>query len=99
MDSIFINQEFHPKFPGQDFPNSKNPKLIHKNTVSFNKFKTPRLHSNLQNDLFRTGDRFIPLKNDKDNFQNFLIPWMILMVYNYLFLSGLILTNPLKNVF
>ena len=73
MDSIFINQEFHPKFPGQDFPNSKNPKLIHKNTVSFNKFKTPRLHSNLQNDLFRTGDRFIPLKNDKDNFQNFLL--------------------------
>ena len=73
MDSIFINEEFNPKFPVQDFPNPKNPKIIHKNTISFNKFKTPRLHSNLQNDLFRTGDRFIPLKNDKDNFQNFLL--------------------------
>ena len=73
MDSIFINEEFNPKFPVQDIPNPKNPKIIHKNTISFNKFKTPRLHSNLQNDLFRTGDRFIPLKNDKDNFQNFLL--------------------------
>ena len=73
MDSIFINEEFNPKFPVQDFPNPKNPKIIRKNTISFNKFKTPRLHSNLQNDLFRTGDRFIPLKNDKDNFQNFLL--------------------------
>ena len=73
MDSIFINEEFNPKFPVQDFPNPKNQKIIHKNTISFNKFKTPRLHSNLQNDLFRTGDRFIPLKNDKDNFQNFLL--------------------------
>ena len=73
MESIFIHQEFHPQFPNQNFLNSKNQKLIHKNTISFNKFKTPHIHNNLQNDLFRTGDRFIPLKNDKENFQNFLL--------------------------
>ena len=73
MESIFIQQEFHPQFPNQNFLNSKNQKLIHKNTISFNKFKTPHIHNNLQNDLFRTGDRFIPLKNDKENFQNFLL--------------------------
>ena len=73
MESIFIQQEFHPQFPDRNFLGSKNQKLIHKNTISFNKFKTPHIHNNLQNDLFRTGDRFIPLKNDKENFQNFLL--------------------------
>ena len=73
MDSIFIPQEIHPKFPDQNILNSKIPKIIHKNTVSFNKFKTPHFHNNLANDIFRTGDRFIPFKNDKENFQNFLL--------------------------
>ena len=73
MESIFIQQEFHPKFPDQNFFNSKNQKILHKNTISYNKFKTPRITNNLHNDLFRTGDRFIPLKNDKENFQNFLL--------------------------
>ena len=73
MESLFIQQEFHPKFDEQNFPFSKNPKLIRKNTISYNKYKTPRLHNNLSNNIFRTGDRFIPFKNDKDNFQNFLL--------------------------
>ena len=73
MDSIFIHQEFQPIFPDQNFLNSKNPKIFHKNTISYNKFKTPRLHNNLSNDFFRTGDRFIPFKSDKENFQNFLL--------------------------
>ena len=73
MESLFIHQELIPKFSDKNFPPSKNPKIIHKNTISYNKYKTPRLHSNLSNDLFRTGDRFIPFKNDKENFQNFLL--------------------------
>ena len=73
MESIFVPQEIHPKFPDQNILNSKIPKIIHKNTVSFNKFKTPHFHNNLANDIFRTGDRFIPFKNDKENFQNFLL--------------------------
>ena len=83
MESIFIQQEFHPKFPDQNFFNSKNQKLIHKNTISYNKFKTPRIANNLHNDLFRTGDRFIPLKNDKENFQNFLLNTPIPNVNNF----------------
>ena len=73
MESIFIQQEFHPKFDEQNFAFSKNSKLIRKNTISYNKYKTPRLHNNLSNNIFRTGDRFIPFKNDKENFQNFLL--------------------------
>ena len=73
MESIFIQQEFHPKFEEQNILFSKNSKLIRKNTVSYNKYKTPRLHNNLSNNIFRTGDRFIPFKNDKENFQNFLL--------------------------
>ena len=83
MESIFIQQEFHPKFPDQNFFNSKNQKLLHKNTISYNKFKTPRITNNLHNDLFRTGDRFIPLKNDKENFQNFLLNTPIPNVNNF----------------
>ena len=73
MESIFIQQEFHPKFDEQNILFSKNSKLIRKNTISYNKYKTPRLHNNLSNNIFRTGDRFIPFKNDKENFQNFLL--------------------------
>ena len=83
MESIFIQQEFHPKFPDQNFFNSKNQKILHKNTISYNKFKTPRITNNLHNDLFRTGDRFIPLKNDKENFQNFLLNTPIPNVNNF----------------
>lgn len=83
MESIFIQQEFHPKFPDQNFLNSKNQKILHKNTISYNKFKTPRITNNLHNDLFRTGDRFIPLKNDKENFQNFLLNTPIPNVNNF----------------
>ena len=83
MESIFIQQEFHPKFHDQNFFNSKNQKLLHKNTISYNKFKTPRITNNLHNDLFRTGDRFIPLKNDKENFQNFLLNTPIPNVNNF----------------
>ena len=73
MESIFIQPEFHPKFDEQNILFSKNSKLIRKNTISYNKYKTPRLHNNLSNNIFRTGDRFIPFKNDKENFQNFLL--------------------------
>jgi WD40 repeat protein len=51
---------------------SKSNKIIHKNTISYNKFKTPCINGNLDKELLRTGDRFIPFKND-ENFQNFLL--------------------------
>ena len=51
---------------------SKSNKISHKNTVSYNRFKTPCINNNLDKELLRTGDRFIPFKND-DNFQNFLL--------------------------
>ena len=74
MDSIFIKPEYAIKFPSNNFQkSSKIPKILHKNTISYTKLKTPHLHSNLANDLFRTGDRFIPFKTDKENFQNFLL--------------------------
>jgi len=103
MESIFIQQEFHPKFPDQNFFNSKNQKLLHKNTISYNKFKTPRIVNNLHNDLFRTGDRFIPLKNDKENFQNFLLNTPIPNVNNFTsnsntnILNANISSNPNNN--
>ena len=39
------------------------------------KFKTPKTIQikTIQNNLLITGDRFIPLKNDRENFQNFLL--------------------------
>ena len=73
MESIFIHQEFHPKFQEQNVPHLKNTKIFHKNTISYDKYKTPHFHNHLSNDIFRTGDRFIPFKNDKENFQNFLL--------------------------
>jgi len=73
MESIFIQQEFHPNFEDKNILISKNSKLIRKNTISYNKYKTPRLHNNLSNNIFRTGDRFIPFKNEQENFQNFLL--------------------------
>jgi WD40 repeat protein len=51
---------------------SKSNKIVHKNTISYNKFKTPCINGNLDKELLRTGDRFIPFKND-ENFQNFLL--------------------------
>ena len=68
MDSIFIQPNNIP------LKSSKIPKILHKNTISYTtKLKTPHLRSNFSNELFLTGDRFIPFKNDKENFQNFLL--------------------------
>ena len=83
MESIFIHQEFHPKFQEQNVPHLKNTKIFHKNTISYNKYKTPHFHNHLSNDIFRTGDRFIPFKNDKENFQNFLLNTPIPNVNNF----------------
>ena len=51
---------------------TKNNKISHKNTISYNRFKTYGFNTYLENELLRTGDRFIPFKND-DNFQNFVL--------------------------
>ena len=51
---------------------SKYNKIFHKNTISYNRFKTYGINTNLENESLRTGDRFIPFKND-DNFQNFVL--------------------------
>ena len=39
MESIFIHQEFHPKFQEQNVPHLKNTKIFHKNTISYNKIQ------------------------------------------------------------
>ena len=97
MESIFIQQEFHPKFEEQNILFSKNSKLIRKNTVSYNKYKTPRLHNNLSNNIFRTGDRFIPFKNDKENFQNFLLNTPIPKTQVFPSLTNNNIINPNNN--
>ena len=97
MESIFIQQEFHPKFNEQNILVSKNSKLIRKNTVSYNKYKTPRLHNNLSNNIFRTGDRFIPFKNDKENFQNFLLNTPIPKTQVFPSLTNNNIINPNNN--
>ena len=97
MESIFIQQEFHPKFEEQNILFSKNSKLIRKNTVSYNKYKTPRLHNNLTNNIFRTGDRFIPFKNDKENFQNFLLNTPIPKTQVFPSLTNNNIINPNNN--
>ena len=97
MESIFIQQEFHPKFEEQNILVSKNSKLIRKNTVSYNKYKTPRLHNNLSNNIFRTGDRFIPFKNDKENFQNFLLNTPIPKTQVFPSLTNNNIINPNNN--
>ena len=51
---------------------NKGCKINHKNTISYNRYKLSHNNSNLNNETIRTGDRFIPFKND-DNFQNFLL--------------------------
>ena len=97
MESIFIQQEFHPKFDEQNILFSKNSKLIRKNTISYNKYKTPRLHNNLSNNIFRTGDRFIPFKNDKENFQNFLLNTPIPKTQVFPSLTNNNIINPNNN--
>ena len=97
MESIFIQQEFHPKFEEQNILFSKNSKLIRKNTVSYNKYKTPRLHNNLTNNIFRTGDRFIPFKNDKENFQNFLLNTPIPKTHVFPSMTNNNIINPNNN--
>ena len=68
IDNAFTNsnQELNQK------KKVKKNNINHKGTISYNKFKTPRLSKNVDKEQLRTGDRFIPFRNDKDNFQNFL---------------------------
>ncbi len=73
MDSISIVSEYnHFKQEQIRQKQSKSNKINHKNTVSYNKLKTYLGNTLLGNEQLRTGDRFIPFKND-NNFQNFVL--------------------------
>ena len=74
MNSLYESLDFpyHNKEPNRQ-KSSNISKITHKNTISYNKFKIFKINMNLENETLRTGDRFIPIKNDKDNFQNFLL--------------------------
>ena len=73
MNSVLIGLDY-PYYNGeQNKKKSSKSKIIHKNTISYNKYKISRINTNSDNGSLRTGDRFIPFKNDKDNFQNFLL--------------------------
>ena len=73
MNSVLIGLDY-PNYNGeQNKKKSSISKIIHKNTISYNKYKISRINTSSDNGSLRTGDRFIPFKNDKDNFQNFLL--------------------------
>ena len=73
MNSVLIGLDY-PYYNGeQNKKKTSKSKIIHKNTISYNKYKISRINNSIDNGSLRTGDRFIPLKNDKDNFQNFLL--------------------------
>ncbi len=73
MDALSLGISNHQNNQQQNRQkSSKSNKISHKNTISYNKFKTPCINNNLDKELLRTGDRFIPFKND-ETFQNFLL--------------------------
>ena len=73
MDSLSIRLDYnvYNHEPSRHKTN-KSYKISHKNTISYNRFKTYKSNTNLDNEPLRTGDRFIPFKDD-DNFQNFIL--------------------------
>ena len=73
MNSVLIGLDYPYYNEEQNKKKSSKSKIIHKNTISYNKYKISRINTNSDNGSLRTGDRFIPFKNDKDNFQNFLL--------------------------
>ena len=73
MDSISLGLEYKNFNQEQSRPKaSKSYKINHKNTISFNRLKNYLGNIHSDSELIRTGDRFIPLKND-NNFQNFVL--------------------------
>ena len=73
MDSISLGLDYNNfnQAPSRQ-KTTKNCKILHKNTVSYKAFKTYDKNTNLDHQQIRTGDRFIPFKNE-DNFQNFVL--------------------------
>jgi cell division cycle 20-like protein 1 (cofactor of APC complex) len=73
MDSLSIRLDYNVYNHGPSrHKTNKSYKISHKNTISYNRFKTYKSNTNLDNEPLRTGDRFIPFK-DEDNFQNFIL--------------------------
>ena len=73
MDSLPIELNFNDLSQEQNRQKpSKSNKIFHKNTISYNRFKSYGTNQILDNGKIRTGDRFIPFKNE-DNFQNFVL--------------------------
>ncbi len=75
--SLFYDEQINnQKFLQNQYKLSQTQKKIIPN-FNFDKFKykTPKTNQfeKIKNKLIITGDRFIPLKNDKENFQNFLL--------------------------
>lgn len=70
MDTLSIRLESNQEICRQK--QNKSSKISHKNTISYNRIKNYKTNANLDKQLFRTGDRFIPFKND-NNFQNFIL--------------------------
>ena len=73
MDSISLGLDYNNlnQDPSRQ-KTSKSYKILHKNTVSYKEFKTYGVNTNSGHQQLRTGDRFIPFKNE-DNFQNFVL--------------------------
>ena len=73
MDSLSIRLDYNVyNHETSRHKTNKSYKISHKNTISYNRFKTYKSNTNLDNEPLRTGDRFIPFKDD-DNFQNFIL--------------------------
>ena len=73
MDSLPIELNFNDLSQEQNRQKpSKSNKIFHKNTISYNRFKSYGTNQILDNGKIRTGDRFIPFKTE-DNFQNFVL--------------------------
>ena len=73
MDSLSIRLDYNLYNQEQSRQRTnKSYKISHKNTISYNRYKTFKTNTNFDNEPLRTGDRFIPFKND-DNFQNFVL--------------------------
>ena len=73
MDSLSIRLEYNLYNQDQSRQRTnKSNKISHKNTISYNRYKIYKTNTNTDNEPLRTGDRFIPFKND-DNFQNFVL--------------------------
>ena len=73
MDSLSIRLDYNLYNQDQSRQRTnKSNKISRKNTISYNRYKIYKTNINFDNEPLRTGDRFIPFKND-DNFQNFVL--------------------------